>query len=558
MDISDRKNAELVMQNLVEGTVAYTGQDFFPALARHLAVSLGVQYALITELKKGKLHARAFWAHTQLQPSFSYSPKGTPCQRALTEGMYYCPDAIQQLFPEDTDLVTMEAQSYFGVALKDQSGQAIGVLCLLNTAPLLTHSSVKDISRFQDIVWVFAARAAAELERTQAVEALKNLNSELESIIEQRTETLVQSEIRLREYLKQSLIGLSITSPTRGWLEVNDYLLNLFGYSKEELFNLNWVQLTHPDDIAANEVLFKQALRGEIDDYTMDKRYLRKDGHIVYTCIATRCIRHPDGSINYLLTMIQDITERKLVEADILETNKILAETNRALERATRLKDDFISTVSHELRTPLNNIGIAIALLKRNPDSPRRDAYIQALSIECKREAELINDLLDLQRLEAGQRKFFPELIHIQAWLPDVLKPFINRTAERGQTLNVTIEPVVQTLVTDPSTLERVIAELLNNACKYTPPHEGVIQVDVFPTDQTVAIRVSNNGSQIPTESLPYIFDKFYRVPSTDPWKQGGTGLGLALVKQLVEELGGMITVMSEEQLTSFIVNLPR
>ncbi|MDZ8184058.1 MAG: AAA family ATPase [Nostoc sp. ChiSLP02] len=191
---AELKTAETTLQNLVMGTAAVTGQDFFPALVHHIAEALHVPYALVTELVEGKLKALAFWAHGALQPQIFYFPARTPCEFALREGLFYCESNVQQTFPEDLDLVAMQAESYLGISLKNASGDPIGNLCILDTRPL------SDRRRTEIILDVFAARAAAELERKRAIEALHQLNQSLEIRVKQRTAELETANKALESF----------------------------------------------------------------------------------------------------------------------------------------------------------------------------------------------------------------------------------------------------------------------------------------------------------------------------------------------------------------------
>ena len=242
------------------------------------------------------------------------------------------------------------------------------------------------------------------------------------------------------------------------------------------------------------------------------------------------------------------------------------------LERLNTLKDDFLSTVSHELRTPVTSMKVALQLLgitlnqefnldeelrKPKPEQNRIGRYFQILQEECEREITLINDLLDLQRLDLGNHPITPQTIHLQDWLPGIVDGFQTRAKNRSQELQLHFASNLPTLVSDLASLERVLAELLNNACKYTPPGEYInLEVIYQPTDK-IQIILSNSGIEIPADEIPRIFDKFYRVPSSDPWRQGGTGLGLALVQKLLLHLQGDIQVASSNNTTSFTVELP-
>ena len=124
-------------------------------------------------------------------------------------------------------------------------------------------------------------------------------------------ETLRISEQRFRGYFDLGLVGLAITSPEKGWLDVNDYLCDLLGYAREELLNMTWAQLTHPEDLEADVARFNRLLAREIDGYTMDKRFIHRDGGIVHTLLSVRSVCQPDGTVDHLVAMLLDISERK-------------------------------------------------------------------------------------------------------------------------------------------------------------------------------------------------------------------------------------------------------
>jgi PAS domain S-box-containing protein len=227
------------------------------------------------------------------------------------------------------------------------------------------------------------------------------------------------------------------------------------------------------------------------------------------------------------------------------------------LEKLNSLKDDFLDTVSHELRTPIANMKMAIQMLKISPTAEKSQRYLEILQAECTRESELINELLDLQRLEAGS--YFISLgdtVNLQELLPTIIEPFRIRTRQRQQTLQINLPPDLPLLVSDRASLERILAELLNNACKYTPPG-GEIVLRCQKSTEAATIFTISNPAEIPLDQLPRIFEKFYRVPKGDRWQQGGTGLGLALVQKLVKQLEGTIEVESSKGWTTLTVVLP-
>lgn len=286
------------------------------------------------------------------------------------------------------------------------------------------------------------------------------------------------------------------------------------------------------------------------------------------------------------------------------------------LERLNRLKDDFLSTVSHELRTPVSSIKMAAQMLesllfRSEPGGMGDEAsqtpltldaaslqrlhrYFQILQDECQREISLITNLLDLTRLDAEAEPLVLTPISLQIWLPHVVESFMERLQNHQQTLQFNLPDDLPPLTTDLSYLQRILTELLTNAYKYTPAGETItiaarvvmgreerwaekeeglplkdketncvsfILHPLSSQDSSIShdpsfmlISLTNTGVEIPAQEMPRIFDKFYRIPNRDPWKHGGTGLGLALVRKLAERLGAMIEVRSSNRQTTFIL----
>ncbi len=254
----------------------------------------------------------------------------------------------------------------------------------------------------------------------------------------------------------------------------------------------------------------------------------------------------------------------------------------RELQRLNQLKDDFLSTISHELRSPIASMKMVIKLLtstiqeerdliaEKLPSvfqSHKTMQYLEILQEECDRELSLVEDLLSLQYLEAGTYPQQLSSINLHNWIEHVIEPFHARTQNQQQNFRVNLAPDLPTTDIDSIGVSRILTELLGNACKYTPAGETISLAvniirdetpDALPTQPCcLQVIVANTGAEIPPEELPRIFDKFYRIPNNDPWKYGGTGLGLALVEKLVEQSGGAIAVESSNNLTQFIVRLP-
>jgi signal transduction histidine kinase len=286
-------------------------------------------------------------------------------------------------------------------------------------------------------------------------------------------------------------------------------------------------------------------------------------------------IKDKDSDFNELeIRLVQQVANQCAIAIRQARLYQAAQSQVEELERLNTLKDDFLSTVSHELRTPVTSMRVALQLLgvtlnqefdlnqelqKPKAEQPRIARYFQILQEECEREISLINDLLDLQRLDVGNHPVHPEAVVLENWLPGLVNGFMARAKSRQQSLKLEIGQQLPLLNTDLASLERILAELLNNACKYTPPGEH-IRLEVLTANlstEWLHFKLSNTGVDIPPEEVARIFDKFYRVPSADPWKQGGTGLGLALVQKLVHYLGGQISVESGSKMTCFTLTLP-
>lgn len=315
-----------------------------------------------------------------------------------------------------------------------------------------------------------------------------------------------------------------------------------------------------------------------------DTLLVRKDRTTLPVADSAALLRNNDRTVTGAVLVFRDDTQRRLTEERdrANERAQLTAIQLADQQRLNQLKDDFLATTSHELRTPLSNIRLAIRLLETILNqqgilsaeglvqSQAITRYLSILREQSEQELRLVNDLLDLRSLEAGAYPLEQTTIHLQDWLPHVAESFQARITEQRQTLQIDIPPELPPFVSDMPSLTRIISELLNNSCKYTPIGETIVvevrveqgngenQGDIAENPKSkIVISVRNSGVEISAEQLPRIFEPFYRIPKNDPWKYGGTGLGLAIVKKLVEYLQGTIAVASAQNWTTFMVQLP-
>jgi PAS domain S-box-containing protein len=135
---------------------------------------------------------------------------------------------------------------------------------------------------------------------------------------------LNESEARFRSYFNMPLNGIAITSPEKGWIEVNDKVCSMLGYTREEILKMTWKEMTHPEDIAADEMQFNRLISGEIEQYNLDKRFIRKDKSVIWTNLSVGCVRKTDGSVDYIIALIVDITDRKKIEKELSDQNLLM------------------------------------------------------------------------------------------------------------------------------------------------------------------------------------------------------------------------------------------
>jgi signal transduction histidine kinase/CheY-like chemotaxis protein len=227
-------------------------------------------------------------------------------------------------------------------------------------------------------------------------------------------------------------------------------------------------------------------------------------------------------------------------------------------EAASRLKDDFLSIVSHELRTPLNAVlGWASMLRKNGIGTPLAQRAVQAIHDNATRQAQLIDDLLDVSRISAGRTTLDRQQVDLAELVNGVVESLLPAAA--SSSIELRLSPMTPAFVTgDRRRLEQVFFNVLGNALKFTPAG-GTIALDARCAGDAVEVKVTDNGVGIAPEFLPYVFDRFRQADSTSTRSYGGLGLGLSIAKQLVEAHRGTISVTSDGQGrgTSFTVRLP-
>ena len=324
-------------------------------------------------------------------------------------------------------------------------------------------------------------------------------------------------------------------------VRVNDAFCDLVGYSQADLLDNPYEVLTHPDDLLHSLELRRRLADGEVEVISMEKRYLHKDGHVVWGSVSSSIIRGDDGEVLNYVSFIQDISARKAAERSLREATESAIEANRA-------KSQFLATMSHEFRTPLNAILGFSQLLGNEIFGPLGDKRYKGYADNIRDSGELmlalVNDVLDISTIEAGKRLLIMEPVNLRVVIEDCVGTFATMAEDKAITVEVNIAQDIPTLIADRRAVVQVALNLLSNAIKFTNPN-GRVSVSVTQTGDTLSLMVEDTGVGISESALATVTEPFTRSHSNPHLSQTGTGLGLSIVKSLTEAHGGTLIIDS-------------
>jgi PAS domain S-box-containing protein len=352
------------------------------------------------------------------------------------------------------------------------------------------------------------------------------------------------SEERYRGIVNQTLAGIAEVDLGGRFVMVNDRFCRITGYSRAELMERRMQDITHPEDLPGNLALFGRLLSNGTP-FELEKRYLRPDGSVVWVHNTVSVIRGSGGEPQSVIAVTIDITERRKAEAALLD--------------AARRKDQFLAMLAHELRNPLAPIRNAAQVLKAvGVDDPSGDWAREVIERQVQHLTRLVDDLLDVSRITSGKVVLQREPLDVATIVSraiETTRPLID--ARRHQLVAI-LPPAPLEVEGDLTRLVQVVANLLNNAAKYTD-EGGRLSIEVTRQGAAVVISVRDNGLGISADLLPHIFDLFTQADRSLDRSQGGLGIGLTLVRQLVEMHGGSVEAKSDgpRRGSQFIVSLP-
>jgi PAS domain S-box-containing protein len=371
-----------------------------------------------------------------------------------------------------------------------------------------------------------------------------------------------QSEKRLKALTeKVRIIPWEVNANTGNFTYVGPQTVEILGYPLSDWYIDDfWEKHIHPED-REWAIKYCQESSLTLNNYEFEYRMLAADGRIVWLYDIVNVVRDENGP-QLLHGFMLDITDvlrqaasrlRKQAEQEREQTARTDAEA------ASRLKDEFLATLSHELRTPLNAIlGWTQLLRSRKFDETTTARALETIERNTRSLAQLIEDVLDVSRFIRGTLHLNMHRVKLVPLVEAAIDTVRPAAEAKEISINTRFDPEVGVIVGDSNRLQQVVWNLLSNAVKFTPKG-GRVDVQLERIESSVQIRVSDTGVGIAAEFLPHIFERFRQADSSSTRSHGGLGLGLAIVRHLVELHGGTVSVESPGigQGATFIVNLP-
>jgi PAS domain S-box-containing protein len=358
----------------------------------------------------------------------------------------------------------------------------------------------------------------------------------------QREHALRASDEHYRRYFDLGLVGMAMTSPSKRILEVNDEFCRILGYEREQLLLMTWGDLTHPEDFAGDVFQFDRVMAGEIDGYSLDKRWIHKDGHVIHTIMAVRCVRRPDGSVDHFVKLLQDITTRKVAEQQRAHVEDALAEARLELSRVMRvtMMGELAAWIAHEVNQPLaavitNGDAGARWLSLTPPNLAEATAALERIIEDANRASEVIARMRDFLKRGPTSRK----AVAIDGVMGEVIAMVQNQTRTSHVSVESVVAPDVPPVATDRVLLQQVLLNLVLNAIEAmtaTIHRPRILRLHAEPYGPgDVLVSVEDSGVGLKPEDGDRIFDAFFTT------KTGGLGMGLSISRSIIEADGGRL-----------------
>ncbi|HYO13498.1 MAG TPA: ATP-binding protein [Thermoanaerobaculia bacterium] len=416
-------------------------------------------------------------------------------------------------------------------------GQMIGVVCHEHVGP--ARHWTEDEASFAGSIADAVSLACEESERKGTETALRESEERYRRIVETAREAIWSVDAGARTTY------------------ANPRFAEMLGYTVDEILGRNAFDFIHPDHKDDSREQWERRRRGLRD--RQELLLIRRDGSPLWVASSSTPVYDGEGRFAGAVTMMTDITDLKHAEA---EREEILARERTAraeAETANRLKDEFLATVSHELRTPLSAmIGWVHLLRVGGLDAATTERALATIDRNIRAQAQIIDEILDVSRIIRGSLTLSLQPVDLAALLHQVVESVRPAAQSKGIGVHTTVDPTVTPVNGDPDRLQQVVWNLLSNALKFTPGG-GRVEVRLERQEAGLRLSVADTGQGIAPEFLPHVFERFRQADSSTTRVHGGLGLGLSIVRHLVELHGGTVTAESAgvDRGARFTVTLP-
>jgi PAS domain S-box-containing protein len=383
--------------------------------------------------------------------------------------------------------------------------------------------------------------------------ACLEINNDITS--RRRAEEMLRFQARLLDTVRQAVIA---TDPAGTIIYWNNYAETLYGWSAAEAIGRNVIDLTPTDQTRAQaEELMRTLARGA--SWSGEFRVRRRDGTTFPAHVMDTPIFDAAGQLLGIVGCSVDISERQQAEAEREALLRREQTARHEAETANRLKDEFLANISHELRTPLTAIlGWARLMQTSGLTGESADRALQAIERNARAQAQLIDDLLDVSRIVSGKLRLHVQTLQLAPVVAAALDTVRPAAEAKGIELRVALDPAAPDVLGDADRLQQVVWNLLSNAIKFTP-RGGEVRVALLRRGTLAELTVSDTGQGIAPEFLPHVFERFRQGDAAPTRAHSGLGLGLAIVRHLVELHGGTVKAASagEGRGATFTIQLP-
>lgn len=509
------------MRTVLEQTRQLSGRAFLECLTVGLSRLLGGAYAQVGRLSEDGRSVRAepCAQDGQLLPAIDYGVVDTPCAHVVGAKTQYFDGDVIDRFPQDAFLAESGFVSYLGCPMFDSRGRPSGLLSVLSTTPLGFGEA--ELAIFEAL----ALRAGADMERTAAVEARVASETLFREILDHQAEMVCRF----------SSAG-TVTFANRAYRET-------FGVAQEELGSFDFTPRLHPDDRERVRLALAEIGRDR-PRVVIENRIFAADGRTLWTEWTNTGLYDESGTLVGFQSAGRDVTAAKLAQ--------------ERLREAHEQKDRFLAILAHELRNPLGGISNAIAVLELGAREGRVDPRALAIAKrQAQQQARLLDDLLDLSRITRGKVRLHKVALPLFRLVSEVAEAKRPGFSSRSQSLLLELPRADVMVHADRVRLEQIVANLLDNASKYTPDH-GWVRIEGRASAGVATLCVVDSGRGVPLDMQEKIFDMFQQLPQEGALASG-LGIGLTVVRELLRRHDGSIAVRSpgEGQGSTFMVQLP-